>query len=464
MCEQSSHKKNPLPQEDFVLRLISSQGNISMSQRSIRWLYEELPGLIAAGVVTNETAQRLRAHYGEVREVSRTNIALIAFSILGAALIGSGVILVVAHNWDSFSRPTRTMLAIAPLVIGQAIGAWVLLQRPRSAPWGEGITLFLGGSIGASIAIVGQIYHLPENPGAFFLTWILLFLPLVYLFNSTAGVVFYLVGALFWAANVRFGAPGQALGFWPLTLLVLPQLIRTWRAGMGSMHANILARALALYFIIGVGIVLDRGQPGLWIIVYTSLFSAFILLAPHWPSDGIRNPFLWFGAVGALVVMLILTFDYPWFEVGRERSRGGRWFSEWMILHDSAITVAMPLLVLLLARQTYKRDLVYTAFWVAFPTLAIVCFVISAFGAPAALPLFLFNLFMLGTGIGFLYDGFKRQELTIANYGMVVLTFLAIARFFDSDLPILLRGVLFIVVGAMFLITNVILVRRRVEG
>ena len=44
-----------------------------------------------------------------------------AFGILGAVLIGGGIILLLAHNWEQLGRPARVAVAFAPLVLSQAL-------------------------------------------------------------------------------------------------------------------------------------------------------------------------------------------------------------------------------------------------------------------------------------------------------------------------------------------------------
>jgi hypothetical protein len=87
-----------------------------MSKRNVQWLYEELPGLVGKGVLPAETAEKLRQHYGNAETGGGKRWAIILFGILGGALIGAGVILLLAHNWDEFSRPVRAALSFAPLV------------------------------------------------------------------------------------------------------------------------------------------------------------------------------------------------------------------------------------------------------------------------------------------------------------------------------------------------------------
>ena len=69
-----------------------------MSKAAIGWLYRELQDLVVKGILTQETADRLRQHYGEVRSVSKTTVTLIILGTIGALLIGLGIILLLAHN------------------------------------------------------------------------------------------------------------------------------------------------------------------------------------------------------------------------------------------------------------------------------------------------------------------------------------------------------------------------------
>jgi hypothetical protein len=50
-----------------------------------------------------------------------------------------------------------------------------------------------------------------------------------------------------------------------------------------------------------------------------------------------------------------------------------------------------------------------------------------------------------------------------ANFGLLVIVALALARFFDSDLSFVSRGLGFIAVGIGFLVANVILFKKRAK-
>jgi hypothetical protein len=82
----------------------------------------------------------------------------------------------------------------------------------------------------------------------------------------------------------------------------------------------------------------------------------------------------------------------------------------------------------------------------------------TAYSFAAAL---IFNVYTLFLGVEFLVRGLRANSLARANFGLLIIAGLAIARFFDSDLSFVTRGVGFIIVGAGFLAANVIFFRRR---
>jgi len=73
----------------------------------------------------------------------------------------------------------------------------------------------------------------------------------------------------------------------------------------------------------------------------------------------------------------------------------------------------------------------------------------------------LINLFVFVIGMLTIKDGAKQDHLGILNSGLLIITALVICRFFDSDLSFVIRGILFISVGAGFFATNYWLLKKR---
>lgn len=81
-------------------------------------------------------------------------------------------------------------------------------------------------------------------------------------------------------------------------------------------------------------------------------------------------------------------------------------------------------------------------------------------GAPA-LGAILMNLLVLAVGIFIIRRGLEINHLGILNYGLLIITVLVLCRFFDTDLSFVLRGLMFVGVGAGFFFANSLLMKKR---
>ena len=133
-------------------------------------------------------------------------------------MVGLGIILIMAHNWDEFTRPLKTIFAFLPLVLGQLFAGYSILKK-KSTTWKEASGTFLFFAVGSSIALVSQIYNIPGDLSSYILTWIVLCLPLVYLLKSNAVAILHIVFSTFYACNLGYGY--EAIGETPWLYLLL---------------------------------------------------------------------------------------------------------------------------------------------------------------------------------------------------------------------------------------------------
>jgi hypothetical protein len=71
------------------------------------------------------------------------------------------------------------------------------------------------------------------------------------------------------------------------------------------------------------------------------------------------------------------------------------------------------------------------------------------------------NLLLLGIGIATVLEGSRTNSITTLNIGLLTLTGLLICRFFDLKIDFVLRGILFIIVGAGFFLGNYWLIKKK---
>jgi uncharacterized membrane protein len=99
------------------------------NQKAIKWLYQQLPLLIENEIIPSETAEKIKHYFGEVEEKPDFNIAFLLAGILGAVLIGGGIILIFAYNWENLSKTWRTILSFLPLIFAQGIYTFVFFKK-----------------------------------------------------------------------------------------------------------------------------------------------------------------------------------------------------------------------------------------------------------------------------------------------------------------------------------------------
>ena len=133
-------------------------------------IIKEIPELLQAGVISESTAIKIEEYYRSKKTPVSNNFFLVS-GILGAILVGLGVILILAHNWDTLSRELKLFFAFLPLVSAQALCGYALLKKRDSDAWREVAATLLFFGVAASIALVSQIYNIPGDLNDFCLLY-----------------------------------------------------------------------------------------------------------------------------------------------------------------------------------------------------------------------------------------------------------------------------------------------------
>lgn len=437
-----------------------------------RWLLAELPELVASGVLTPEAAEGLKRHYAGQSPEEPRRIGFVLSAILGSLLVGAGIILLVAHNWDFLSRPVRCAIAFAPLVLSQGLAIFVLLRRNESAPWRETAAILNVAAIGTAIALVSQTYQIQGDFARFILVWMLLSIPVVYLLRTSAGLACYFIGTMVWVLSSKagdlFGLRPNDLGVWPLIFLGVPafiDLLRRNRNGFGTLLAAsslVLAAAFALAATdaLGAQSFWRCAFAAFWCVVYLAGAGYFKDWHPTRP-----HPFVAIGWIAILSLTIFLSFKDSW--------RTNQWQTavDALARHypDAlaiGIQVAWVLAALLLGAYTFWREF-RTRVNLAPAVLAPVVLVAWGIAKQTRNPLLsslLINLFGLALGLCTLIRGVRAGRIYEANLGMLIIAALAVVRFFDSDFEFVVRGIAFIAIGLGFLVTNLVVFNWRARA
>ena len=254
---------------------------------------KDLAELLEQKIISETTAAEIRDFYEQKQERLSGRLFTI-FSVLGAVLVGLGIILIVAHNWEELSKSVKTILAFIPLAIGQIAAGYTLLKRKESTAWREGSGAFLFFAVGACLALISQIYQLPGSIGDFLFSWMLLVLPIIYVLGSGIVNLFFLFGITYYAAETGYMNPIDAkerYWYWILLAASLPFYYQLYRKAPGSNMMAFHNWVLPLSLVIVLGTIGQSPTAYFLYLAYVALFGCFYLFG-QWPDFtryGLRN-------------------------------------------------------------------------------------------------------------------------------------------------------------------------------
>jgi len=120
-------------------------------------LNERASGWVNAGLISSDQADAIVAHEAAVSESPGARIAG-TIGVIGAMLVGLGVLSTVAANWGSVPDPLKVVVIVATMLVAYGAGmAAELRQAPRwmaNAGYVIGTLVFAGG-----VFLIGQIYN-----------------------------------------------------------------------------------------------------------------------------------------------------------------------------------------------------------------------------------------------------------------------------------------------------------------
>lgn len=417
-------------------------------------LINDLPELVKQQVISEDIAMRIRDYY-KSQETEAPNKLFTVFGILGSLLVGLGIILILAHNWDDFSRSLKTVFAFFPLTVGQLAVGFSIIKK-KSNTWKEASGTFLFFAVGSSIGLVSQIYNIPGDLTSYVLTWLLLCLPLIYLLRSNAVAMLYIVFSTFYACNLGYGFNSDSKTPWLYLLLMLafmPHYYILLKQRPNANSTSIFNWLVPLSIILVLGTFLES-HGDLGYLMYITLFGLFYNIGkfPIFDDGKLRrNAYLIFGSVGTVSMLLLTSFNWIW-ELQLDSSL---FLSKEFYITLALLGITLGLLVYLYSKKWVKRFNLFHFVFLIFTVL----FLIGLQGS--VIPAILVNLLVLSLGLITVKIGTDKFHFGILNYGLLIITALVVCRFFDTDMSYVIRGLLFVGVGVGFFVTNYIMLKRK---
>lgn len=428
-----------------------------MNSTPSRWLAEQLPAWEREGIVTADGARLLRERYAAE---PRGSLAQSIVAAIGALLIGTGLIAVLAYNWDDFPRWVRMLLALGPLAVSQAASWWVLQRGAAAKPWQrEAVALVQALAVGAAMALVSQIYNLPGTWTDLVFWWCVVALPLAWVLESDAVAIAYLVGIATWTIGQLSGFGGDRVDtrlWYPLLLAgILPRWPGADLRGRPQPGSRAVLALTALAGLIAVPATAMRASAPQHAAFWLAMLAAAVVLLFPLDRRGIaeplsRKPQVLFGGALLVLLALVATFEDPAQSLvsGVAKAISLGWC--WLLLAVGAAFAA-------LAAWQGRFAVLAVAALALVPLLAFPFSPPEAGGWPVAIGYSIALLAAAVTLVGLEFLG--RQGA--ARIGATLIAILVILRMLDSEFSLLTKGLAFILIGSAFLGFNFFVSRRR---
>jgi len=202
--------------------------NNLLRREARRWLDE--------GLIEPFQAERILARYGTSLDAAGPS-PLGLLSGLAGLFAGLALLLLVSANWEQLPRLARFG---GLLVLTAGLNGWGALRLARAGTGGG--WLFLGGfAYGASIMLIGQMYHLGEHFPNGLLLWALGLVPLTLLSGGRLLALQALAVSVCWMLmEHRYGAP------WLMPLFLAVTFVVAWRRRFTGLTLAVLA-AIAVW-------------------------------------------------------------------------------------------------------------------------------------------------------------------------------------------------------------------------
>ncbi|MBI3986794.1 MAG: DUF2157 domain-containing protein [Lentisphaerae bacterium] len=423
-----------------------------------RWLEQELPEWVKDGLVSVSQAGAIRARYAEKESGGTWGTAL--FSGIGGVIIGLGVILLFAYNWQAVPKFWKMAIILGGLALTHAVGIQLFLRSDRFRGLGEAIGLMGTMFFGAGIWLVAQIYNIDEHFPNAFLIWSAGALLMAWALPSVLQAVLAAILIAVWC-----GAESIAFD----TSMTAGPLLVT--AGLLPLAYTRRSRLLLLTIILSFGVslvcVLGAARHGSDLIFSALLSVAGLLIAGgalmrqerRFPESAPLLATL--GWIFFFIALYILTFPDATRELLRiRRTEIPAGASIWW-----GATVGLCLAAwLALGIQKFARgraDLPFHALLIPLTVLLTLIYSFAGGGHyhwEAAAP---FNLVFLALTVTFMARGCRDGRLAPTVTGSLLLLALMLSRYFDLLENLLARGAVFILVGGLIFAQGILYTRAR---
>lgn len=433
-----------------------------------RLLRDKLAEWTAAGLLTPEQAAVIRAR--EAQPQPGLPWGIVIFAGFGAVVLGLGIILLFAYNWDQMHKFAKLGVVFAALAAAHGAGLW-LRRRDRWHGFAEAASLLGTMLFGAGIWLVAQIYHISAHYPNAFIVWAAGALLLAWALPSVGQGLLAAVLLAVWAC-AELGSFDHHVAEAPLLVLLGTGWL-AWR-----MRSPVLLVAAAISFAVTAATGLAGNGTNVFLVLLAVAvgYGSLAWLAHGHPALPSAHAIL---RLAGMALYFPLLFIVTFHDAAANMLEHHDWmWSEWSARENLPVML-LPLLALVLAgvaiqRAAARRQCNAPEFRERLAAPVILLLVVLALWwlvrvnccpfdhettgvvmATLATVIFLYHT------VANLWVGCRDTRLGGVVGGSLLLAAWVFARYYDLFDSLLARGVMFVVMGVALFAVAILYYRQK---
>ena len=406
--------------------------------------------------------------YGKKRNVTletekpdHNNTLIIVFSILGSLLAGAGLVLIFVTFWQRMPLLIRAILSLLPLIAGQAAGIFVLFKKKDRISWCEGAGVLWCAGIAATLTMMYNVFSMGFHWKSLLIAAGVLLLPVMLMLKCVSPVIIYYGTVIAWflyPGRYAFDSIYPALAV-TVTLLAAGcaftnYMVKTEKKSIRSLYSHWISIAAVTVFLIILSLYLQ----GEFISAVTASGAiGLCLLILSFREADMAMPY----RIPGLMLTSLMLFGSGAYYFGSLDST-----AENIVFTVLALSAVIVCLGYILFKKTKIKDKLLSAY-VGTGFFTLTAFSVILFFLPGThngshdeIFITVMKILAITGNVLLMISGGKERKLLPINTGFIsvtALTFLIIAQ---SELSMLVNGLLLLVAGAVLLTINYKLSRK----
>lgn len=198
----------------------------------------------------------------ETEKQSYNSTITIVFSILGALLVGVGLVLIFVTFWQDMPYLFKGVFSFVPLLCGQASGLFVLHKKKDKVSWCEGGSVLWTAGIAATLTMIYNIFDLSISWTNVLILIAVSVVPVIGILRAVAPTVVYYGCSICWGVAVYEETDSLFVIFITAVLVALGcvysgVLLKTEKKSHRSIFAQWISVIAVTVYVCAIGMGID---------------------------------------------------------------------------------------------------------------------------------------------------------------------------------------------------------------